>query len=721
AITTPGTYSVTVFDGYGCSKNSGPFTFSIDNYEFSATLGNDTSLCTANLLALQVGASETVSYAWQGNAPSTQSTFPVGPTGNYWLESINVNGCLARDTIFITNVGTAPLAEFSVLAHCYNTVAPVNDQSSGVGSDFVAQWQWDMGNGTVLSGQNINYSYPLPGIYPVELYVQSVGGCGAYHYDTIEVFANPAAQFSFVGHCQNQEVQFSNASMQGGASLSAYSWDFGMPWTGSYNTSNIPIPNRIFEQVGSYDVKLVVTDLNGCKDSLTQTVQIDPSPQPNFVFQSTCQGTPIQFLNSSVTQPSSQYLWTFGDNTSSILVNPQHTYADYGINEVTLQVTNLYQCAAMSIQNVEVYALPLASMQLGAACVDSYLTLENSSSVPMGAVDSTMWIVNQTDTLYGAQSAWMVTALGQQQAELYTWSAQGCAAQTNQFFDVNEQFNASFSTGTGVVAVGQPFQFENTSNPGSIALWTFGDGAVSTEFSPEHTYSAAWEDETIDVMLIALNSSGCLDTSIQQVYIRQPRLDMEVTQLFLQQNGNWYTMGVRLKNVGTVDLATADFVVETNKGLLFNETWNGSLKPTEDSIYVFSAMPTSIFTDQDNIESYICLAGRAYDIYANAETALDNNTVCQNIEGTSIVLLPVFPNPVSSDFTVRIYVSQEAEVFLSLDDERGRTVRSLETGALLQPGYYDYPISSLSLSDGFYYLNLRAGDQKQAMKVSIIR
>jgi hypothetical protein len=64
SITTPGTYSVQVTDGLGCTKTSDPFTFTIDTYSQTAFLGIDTNLCVGNLLTLQVGASETVSYLW---------------------------------------------------------------------------------------------------------------------------------------------------------------------------------------------------------------------------------------------------------------------------------------------------------------------------------------------------------------------------------------------------------------------------------------------------------------------------------------------------------------------------------------------------------------------------------------------------------------------------------------------------------------------------------
>jgi PKD repeat protein len=721
SISAPGTYSVTVTDGLGCTRTSDPITFSVDYYENTAYLGADTSLCTGNPLSLQIGASETVSYAWQGGAPSTQATYPVGPTGNYWLQSTNINGCVARDTIFITNVGTAPIANFLVQDHCLNGVAPIEDQSMGVGTDVVADWTWDMGNGVVINRQNPEHTYPAPGVYPVELYVQASSGCGSYAYDTIEVFTNPSASFTFTGHCQKQEIQFFDASSAGGSSISAYNWNFGIPSTGAYNFSTIPIPNRIFDQVGSYNVKLLVSDNNGCEDSIVKIVKIDPSPVTNFVFESTCQGTPIQFLSTSNTQPGSIYAWDFGNNTSSILINPKYTYSDHGFKKVSLTVTNTFDCSSTAVKDVEVYANPVISMLVGSACKDSYVSLENTSEVSLGAIDSTLWVINQTDTLYGKENAWFVNALGQQQVQLYTWSTKGCRSQKNQFFEVNEQFNASFSTGTGIVAVGQPFVFQNTSNAGSIALWTFGDGAFSTKFSPEHTYDANWQDSTLEVMLVALNTAGCSDTSVKKILVRRAMIDMEVSQLFLQKDGLWYKIGVKLKNSGTVDLVSADFIVETNKGLLFNELWDGILKPMEDSIYVFNAMPTSIFNNQDAVESYICLGGLAYDLYQNRETYLENNNVCSNIEGEEIVILPVFPNPVAQDFNVRIFLSNTAEVYLTLDDDKGRTIRRFENGQTLSPGYYDYPVNVAQIANGIYYIHLRSARQTKSLKVSVIK
>jgi PKD repeat protein len=715
-ISQAGTYSVTITDGSACSFQSEPYTVAIDNYEITAFLGNDTSLCTGNLLALQVGAPETITYAWQGASPSNQPNYVVGATGNYWVESVNENGCVAQDTIFITNFGIAPVVDFSAADHCLNSMAPLLDQSMAAGSDALTLWQWNMGDGANINQQAPGYTYLSPGTYAVELYVQALSGCGAHAYDTVTVFPSPNVSYTFLGHCANQDIQFTGTSS---SNVQSFSWDFGMPWTGVYNTASSSDPIRIFNQDGNYEVKLVITDINGCLDSLIQTIVIDPSPVPDFVYQSACQGSPIQFVNTSVTQPSSTYFWDFNDNTSSVLINPEHTYTEYGAVPVELTITNVFSCQASIEQLVDVAAFPVVSMNIGPACMGSYVTLENTSTVPFSSIDSTIWVINQTDTLYGLNSVWMVDALGQHQVEVFTWSAAGCASQGNQFLDVNVQFDASFETGSGIIAAEQPFTFENTSNPGSIALWTFGDGGFSTEFSPEYTYDTTFEDSTLEVTLIAMNTTGCIDTSIQIVEIRRASIDLEIDDLFLQNDNGFYTMGINLKNIGTVNLDSAYFIVETQNGFIFSEIWNGVLKPDEDSVYVFSGMPISLFNDQDNKEYFICISGVAYDVFKSAETNLNNNRVCRNIEGEGSVLFPVFPNPATDECNIRIFLTENTDVHLSIYDSRGRSVLLIEQNPSLPSGYYEFKVRTEEFSDGIYYIQLQSAGKILTKKILV--
>jgi PKD repeat protein len=721
AIGTPGTYSVTIKDALGCSQTSQSLTFTMDTYKNTASLGPDNMiLCSGNLLSLNVGADETVSYAWQGEKPSSQSSYAVSTTGNYWVKAINKNGCVALDTVYVTIKGTAPIVQFSTKDHCENSSISVINQSLGVGSDGIVEWKWDFGNGAVSQEKNPTYTYPLPGKYDVSLFVKSVAGCGAKLGKTLNVFAKPRnTKFTYTGSCERQAVQFKAQTIQGNSAINTYQWTFEAKNSAQNNTPNI---SHTFNKNGVYDITLKVIDEKGCADSVTSPILINPTPIANFNFLSDCVNNPIQFLNQSNSQGSSNYLWDFSDNTSSNLTNPAHTFQSHGTKTVSLIAKNLSNCTDSISKTVEVYALPLPKMKIDNICVDSYLTLEDSSIVASASIDSSVWIINKVDTLFGSNAFWLVNALGQHQVELFTWSDYGCSAYESRFINAKEQLNADFSVFSGIVAVDEVFEFKNLSTLDAKATWDFGDGTSSTDFSPKHSYKETYVDSAITVVLTIWSpTSQCIDSAKRQISIKRANLEMEVSDLFLEKTGDWYLMGVEIKNKGTQNLAKADFIIESPKGLLFNEVWEGILKPTEDSIYLFKAMPGAIFSDQDAIESYVCVSGKAYDSKGNAEPYLENNKRCRNIEGESSVLLPIYPNPTNTDFKIRIFLSHETEVYLTLDDMRGKTIKSIESGKKLQKGYYEYPIDISEIVDGIYVIQLKSGGKSSTFKLSLAR
>ncbi len=58
------------------------------------------------------------------------------------------------------------------------------------------------------------------------------------------------------------------------ANIATWDWDFG-----DGTTSNLHNPAHKFNTPGTHNIKLVLTDLNGCKDSLTKSVLVKPLPQ----------------------------------------------------------------------------------------------------------------------------------------------------------------------------------------------------------------------------------------------------------------------------------------------------------------------------------------------------------------------------------------------------------------------------------------------------------
>ncbi len=716
-ITTPGSYFVKVTDQFGCFKFSDTLNFTLDTYGITANLGADTNLCSGNLIALQSGAGETVNYLWPDGTTGTQ--YAVDTTGNYFVESINVNGCVARDTVHINVIGIAPLAEFTTANVCDGLNAVFTDNSVPVGTAPIDTWAWNFGDTTSSTTQSPTHAYSAPGTYVVELFV-SQGGCGAFYYDTLTVYQNPQALFTFNGHCQGQPVQFNNASTQGNAPLTTYAWDFDMPWTGAYNTSTIPIPYREFDSTGVFDVQFTVTDANGCNSQVTIPVVIDPSPEVTFSMPDGCVNQPITAQFTGVTQNPSTYLWDFGDNAFSILNNTSHTYSVFGDYTVSLSVTNGFNCTVVGQDQIDVFAVPVPSFDLGPYCKGTYVEMTNTSTIAQGAVAQTTWVVNATDTVTGNPGFYLIPELGQQQIQVITTSDEGCSASTFEFIEVEDSLNVSFTVGTGIAAVGEPFPFTNTTTGTNLALWNFGDQTFSSEFSPVHTYSDAYIDSTVQVYLIGLNASGCVDTAYQNVTVRPAELDLAVETLFLQENGTFDFLGVKMKNEGTVSVKKVEFEVFSDKGPLFQETWNGNLLPTEDTIYVFLSQPSLQFSTEDEKEAYVCVNSVAYDWQNEAETLLDNNDRCINLEGDGVILTTIAPNPASNEVGFQLLVTKTSTISAELIDMNGKRAKILIPSTSVEPGIVDLKADIRTLENGVYFLQFTSNGTTNTQRLVVL-
>ena len=116
--------------------------------------------------------------------------------------------------------------------------------------------------------------------------------------------------------------------------VSQWQWNFG-----DGSTANTQNTTHAFFTAGTYTISLVITDINGCKDSTETTVTTTGS---NFDFsykQNSCNPLSVQFFNigNNPVNPS----WLFGDGgTIAGNATPTHLYASTGIYTVKYRVQN---------------------------------------------------------------------------------------------------------------------------------------------------------------------------------------------------------------------------------------------------------------------------------------------------------------------------------------------------------------------------------------------
>jgi gliding motility-associated-like protein len=118
------------------------------------------------------------------------------------------------------------------------------------------------------------------------------------------------------------------------------------------------------------------------------TVSINPLPIVNFTPNPTtgCSPLYVQFVDASTAQPGSTYLWNFGDNTTSTLQNPSHTFIQTGTFIITLTITTPDGCThSLSLPAVTVYPNPVASFmvnpQAGNTATEFYFYDQSYSNI----------------------------------------------------------------------------------------------------------------------------------------------------------------------------------------------------------------------------------------------------------------------------------------------------------------------------------------------------
>ncbi|MBN4081658.1 PKD domain-containing protein [bacterium AH-315-C07] len=210
----------------------------------------------------------------------------------------------------------------------YNTNQLVADFSDSSYNDPTS-WYWDFGDGDTALTETPSHAFAVSGTYNVCLYVTNSKGWG-YYCDSVDViFIPPVADFSY--SIDSLTVSFIDLSYSG---ITDWSWDFG-----NGDTSNLKNPLYTYSAAGNYYVCLSVTK-SGYTVTYCDSIAIDPSKMPPIaIFGYTVDSLTATFTDSSVNDPDN-WLWTLGDGANSSDQHPVHPYAQEGIYNVCLTVTN---------------------------------------------------------------------------------------------------------------------------------------------------------------------------------------------------------------------------------------------------------------------------------------------------------------------------------------------------------------------------------------------
>ncbi len=710
------TISYTVSDSSGCTRTSNLATVSIDNSLENISLGLDTNLCSGNYIQLVQDTPTITNWLW--NTGETSGSIAVDTSGTYQLEVINFNNCVNRDTIEVTIIGISPTLNFNFSdSLCQFSQGQFSDSSFVPNNNGnISSKTWSISDGTILSGSTGNFSLDTSGVFNVTLLVQTQEGCSSSTTFPLVIHSKPIVSFITEKFCPYDAVEFTSFNSQL-SSLSSQLWSFD-----DNTTSTSPNPTHVFGTTDTYNVSLQAEDINGCRDTVIQAVYIQPAPVADFSFTNTCEQSAVNFVNNSNISDTFSVVtnqWSYGDGTQVINPSVQKVYQAYGDYDVQLVVTANNGCQDTLSQTITIHPKPILGWQVGPACKNTWTTFENQSTIPLGSIEQTDWLVNLQYSLEGTNSAYKFVTTGVQYLNLTSTSDQGCITDTLIIVNVQPEINAAYTVSPTTVVAGVPVVFTNNSVGGTQYEWNLGNGNIiqTTVAEPVEAtgFASSFIGDSILIYLAIQNAIGCKDTAYQYVKVNEPRIDLAINQLFVQDINGFYKVGVELRNLGFVEITQTDLLLKLYNSSPILETETESLAPGESRIYLFNANPSAFVSTQDNEISYLCVEATSYNDYQLIETELSNNISCLNTEGGNFVLLPIYPNPTNDDITYTLIVSEESTISTSLTDETGRIVQS--SIGLFASGLHTPTLSMRNLSAGVYYFHISDGVTSKTVKV----
>ncbi len=330
-----------------------------------------------------------MSYTWDlGNGATSTAQNPA--------VTYSSNGTYSARLTATSDFGCSNTVEKSFPIQQFNTdfsgpdTICINSFASftNISTDSAQLTEWRLGDSS-YAGSGATRFFAAAGIYPIRL-IQSFGTCKDSVTRNLVVVNKPQVQFTS-DKTEGCRAPFIVNFTDQTPNAVAWLWEFG---DGTSSTDRTP--QHEYTSLGTFDVKLTVTDRFGCTDTLLRaayiqiaapTVQIRNAPAGGcapFIYSPT--------INLVSVEPVTNYLWDFGDGGTSSAAAPTHTYADSGTYNLSLRITTASGCEAfVSVANgVRVGKLPVANftvVQTDVCASTAVQFLDNST----GGVNAWNW------------------------------------------------------------------------------------------------------------------------------------------------------------------------------------------------------------------------------------------------------------------------------------------------------------------------------------------
>ena len=474
----------------------------------------DTPLMVKFIDTATVGATSRLWWFGDGGTSTIiKPTHTYATAGTYNVSLITYNsvyGCTDTMTIPVKVLDPVASLVASDTTICKNETITL---TSSYTSPNIMQIDWQVGTQVMADTlASIQYTFPNTGYYSVKVRIQDEHLCwDTFRRNNYILVAKPAAQFvgSPTVGCAPLSVTFTDQTVPTvGTSIVNKDWTFGNGNTGTGS------PVSTIYLGGVYDVKLIVTDNIGCKDTIIKQAYID-SRKPIALFSATdtasCIGTVLSFNNSS-SGTGLTCNWNFGDGGTSTAFTPTHAYSQTGNFTVRLIVTDASGCKDTLIKNGYInISKPVASFTMSdtlAICPPLNVLFTNTS---IGGTNYT-WDFGNSSGSGIANPTCIYTAGGIFNISLIAINNEGCTDTAYGTADIMGYAGGLTYTPTSGC---EPLLVNFTANLNSVPsiVWDFSDGVTQPANGVNTTTHIYTTPGVYIPKLILSDGAGCMNSS----------------------------------------------------------------------------------------------------------------------------------------------------------------------------------------------------------------
>jgi gliding motility-associated-like protein len=467
-------------------------------------------------------------------------------TGYFDLALTVFNGACAINEVYENYIHILPpVAIWDYSLDCVNPLT-VSFFDTSIEADSLV---WDFGDGSplVINDPTPVHTYAEVGEYVVLLTVFNTSNPAWTCPDTQSDVINVSAPVTFLNFNNNEGCPPLQVQMDEDAFNAVWEVAFsnGITVTNTYNevsntyqtiqyyngqylaTLNFPAGNLyhwpyiVFQDAGTYDATVTVTDANGCQATQVYEDIVNVTADPDFAaFDVNLYGdcSPFQVQLMPQLQDLVSWQWIFPNGGIGNTENPVYTilppYNYTTPQTITLTATDAQGCTSTVSQPIDI--LPPAIVDFYAAndpsCIGALTDFINTSQGPEGTTYA--WTFgeinnpNNTSTAFEPQHVYQ--ANGTYEVCLTADNGYGCVT-TECVVDavhiINPEVSFTYTSGTNNCLYG--VNFVNTT-PGSViqSAWDFGDNQQGFGLQVFHTYPIG----VYDVQLTVMNEYGCVDS-----------------------------------------------------------------------------------------------------------------------------------------------------------------------------------------------------------------